>query len=205
METFSMLLALCEGNPPVTGGFPSQRPVMWSFDIFLDVCLNKQLSKHSTCQWVEMPLHWLWRHCNDILWTHKRQPVYQPWDTWCPGAMVVSSLETTGPVTIQHQSTCFTNILFLYLWMNFNIFWIRQFLASHIRQGILKYRHKFALSLNWKCHFVKRFFIDCTISFFVPFWLRLVQLVTKISLKLWHFHFIVISWWIIKGILYVTS
>ena len=25
METFSTLLALCEGNPPVTGGFPSQK------------------------------------------------------------------------------------------------------------------------------------------------------------------------------------
>ena len=36
METFSALLALCEGNPPVTdvtGGFPSQRSVTrrWSF------------------------------------------------------------------------------------------------------------------------------------------------------------------------------
>ena len=27
METFSVSLALCEGNPPVTGGFPSQRLV----------------------------------------------------------------------------------------------------------------------------------------------------------------------------------
>ena len=27
METFSDLLALCDGNPPVTGGFSSQRPV----------------------------------------------------------------------------------------------------------------------------------------------------------------------------------
>ena len=27
METFSALLALCEGKPPITGGFPSQRPV----------------------------------------------------------------------------------------------------------------------------------------------------------------------------------
>ena len=26
METLSALLALCEGNPPVTGGFPPQRP-----------------------------------------------------------------------------------------------------------------------------------------------------------------------------------
>ena len=34
METFSALLALCEGNPPVTGGFPSQRPVARSVDVF---------------------------------------------------------------------------------------------------------------------------------------------------------------------------
>ena len=34
METFSMSPALCEGNPPVTGGFPSQRPVKQSFDVF---------------------------------------------------------------------------------------------------------------------------------------------------------------------------
>ena len=32
METLSALLALCEGNPPVPGGFPSQRPVIQSFD-----------------------------------------------------------------------------------------------------------------------------------------------------------------------------
>ena len=34
MEAFSALLALCEGNPPVTGWFPSQRPVTRSFDVF---------------------------------------------------------------------------------------------------------------------------------------------------------------------------
>ena len=32
----SALLALCEGNSPVTGEFPSQRPVTRSFDIFYD-------------------------------------------------------------------------------------------------------------------------------------------------------------------------
>ena len=40
METFSALLALCfvrDGNPPVTGGFPSQRPVTRSFDVFFDL------------------------------------------------------------------------------------------------------------------------------------------------------------------------
>ena len=37
METFSTLLALCEGISPVTGEFPSQRPVTRSFDVFLSV------------------------------------------------------------------------------------------------------------------------------------------------------------------------
>ena len=40
METFSSSLVLCEGNPPVTGGFPSQRPVTWSFDVILDLRPN---------------------------------------------------------------------------------------------------------------------------------------------------------------------
>ena len=35
METFSALLALCAGNSPVTGEFPSQRPVTRSFDVFI--------------------------------------------------------------------------------------------------------------------------------------------------------------------------
>ena len=32
---FSALLALCAGNSPVTGEFPSQRPVTRSFDVFV--------------------------------------------------------------------------------------------------------------------------------------------------------------------------
>ena len=34
VEIFSALLALCEGNLPVTRGFPSQRPETRSFDVF---------------------------------------------------------------------------------------------------------------------------------------------------------------------------
>ena len=45
METFSAFLALCEGNPLVTGGFPALKPVMQSFDVFFDLCLNKRWSK----------------------------------------------------------------------------------------------------------------------------------------------------------------
>ena len=33
MKTFSSLLALCDGNPPVTGGFPSQKPVTRIYDV----------------------------------------------------------------------------------------------------------------------------------------------------------------------------
>ena len=47
METFSALLALCEGNPPVNGGFPSQGPETRSFGIFFHLRLNKRLSKQS--------------------------------------------------------------------------------------------------------------------------------------------------------------
>ena len=47
--------------------FPSQRPVMGNFDVFFDLCLNKQLSKQVRHQWFEMPLHSLSCHCNDPL------------------------------------------------------------------------------------------------------------------------------------------
>ena len=67
METFSALLAHCEGNPPVTGGFPSQRPVKQSFNIFFDLRLNKRLSKQSKRRWFETTSRPLWRHCNVTL------------------------------------------------------------------------------------------------------------------------------------------
>ena len=65
METFSVLLALCAGNSPVTSEFPAQRPVTGSFDVFFDLCLNKRLRKQSWGWWFETPLRSLWRHCND--------------------------------------------------------------------------------------------------------------------------------------------
>ena len=40
MEAFSALLALCEGNSPVTGEFPTQRPVTQSLDVFFDLHLE---------------------------------------------------------------------------------------------------------------------------------------------------------------------
>ena len=49
---------LC-GNSPVPGEFPSQRPVTRSFDVFVDLPLNKR--RH---RWFETPSHRLWRHSN---------------------------------------------------------------------------------------------------------------------------------------------
>ena len=40
MEAFSVLLALCVGNSPVTGEFTSQRSVMRNFDVFFDLHLE---------------------------------------------------------------------------------------------------------------------------------------------------------------------
>ena len=63
METFSALLALCEGHSLVTGEFPSQKPVTRSFDVFFDLHLNKRLSKQSWSWWFATPSRPLWRHC----------------------------------------------------------------------------------------------------------------------------------------------
>ena len=64
METYSALLAICSGNSPVAGEFPTQRPVMRNFDAFFDLRQNKRLSKQSWGWWFETPSHPLCRHCN---------------------------------------------------------------------------------------------------------------------------------------------
>ena len=49
---------------PVTGEFPSQRPVTRRFDFFFNLRLNKRLSKQSWGWWFETPAGSLWRHSN---------------------------------------------------------------------------------------------------------------------------------------------
>ena len=71
METFSALLALCAGNSPITGEFPTERPVMRSFDVFFDLRLNKRLSKQRRGWWFETSLWSLWRHCNGMKWKYQ--------------------------------------------------------------------------------------------------------------------------------------
>ena len=72
METFSALLTLFQGNPPATGGFPSQGPVTRSFDVFFDLRLHmdKRLSKQWRRRWFETPSRSSWRQCNAKTWTN---------------------------------------------------------------------------------------------------------------------------------------
>ena len=46
------------------GEFPAQRPVTRSFDVFVDLRLNKRLSKQPWGWWFEAPSWSLWRQCN---------------------------------------------------------------------------------------------------------------------------------------------
>ena len=64
MKTFSALLAICAGNSPVPGEFPTQRPVTRSFDVYFDLRPNKRLSKQSWGWWFETLSCSLWRHRN---------------------------------------------------------------------------------------------------------------------------------------------
>ena len=75
METFPMLLALFEGNPPATGGFPSQRQVTRSLDVFFDLHLNKQMKKQPKRRRFETPSHLSLRHCNEF--RHDLSYLYQ--------------------------------------------------------------------------------------------------------------------------------
>ena len=94
METFSALLALCAGNSPVTGEFPSQRPVMRSFDVFFDLRLNRPLSKQSWSWWFETPSSSLWRHRNG---DNTSEHCHSLQECWCPtpAVAVVVILFTT--------------------------------------------------------------------------------------------------------------
>ena len=81
METFSALLAFCAGNSPVTGEFPTQRPVTRSFYVFFDLRLNQQLSKRWKRRWFETPSCSLWRHCNVTFLKWQSKTYHNVWNT----------------------------------------------------------------------------------------------------------------------------
>ena len=71
---FRVTAPLC-GEFPVTGEFPSQRPVTRSFGVFYDLRLNIRLSKQSWGWWFETPSRPLWRHSNENRMFSSREPM----------------------------------------------------------------------------------------------------------------------------------
>ena len=80
MESFFALLAICAGNSPVPGEFPTQRPVTRIFDVFFDLRLNKRLSKQSWGWWLETLSRPLLRH-RDAIVTSSTEREQSEWDT----------------------------------------------------------------------------------------------------------------------------
>ena len=72
METFSVLMAICDGNSPVPGEL---RPVMRIFDVCFDLRLNKSLNKHSWGWWFETLSRPLWRHRNEALKYNQKKTI----------------------------------------------------------------------------------------------------------------------------------
>ena len=63
MKTFSALLVLCVGNSPVTGDFPSPRPVTRSFVCIFYLRMNKRLGKNRDAD--DLRRHRAqWQFCN---------------------------------------------------------------------------------------------------------------------------------------------
>ena len=157
MVTFSALLALCAGNSPVTGGFPSQRPVTRSFDVFFDLRLNKRLSKQSRCWWFETPLCSLWRHSLVMYpkfvlhldYTHSHNPCLTHWDQVthiCVSKLTIIGSEN-GLSPDRRQAIIWTNAGILLLWplrTNFSEILIEiytfSFKKMHLKMSSAKWR-----------------------------------------------------------------
>ena len=72
METFSALLALCEGNHRSLADSPyKKKPVMRSFDVFFDLRLNKRWTDNRDSSDYYTPSRSLWHHCNVMTYVRK--------------------------------------------------------------------------------------------------------------------------------------
>ena len=65
METFSALLAVCDRNSPVTGEFPSKRPVTWIYVSFICAWINGWINSPEAGDWRRYRAHYdvtvMWR------------------------------------------------------------------------------------------------------------------------------------------------
>ena len=80
-------------NPSTTGGVSSLRPMTQSFDVFVELCLNKWLSKQSTHRWLETQSRSSWRHCNATAEIWRCRKTFRRWCAgprvyWWPGSLM---------------------------------------------------------------------------------------------------------------------
>ena len=98
METFSVILALCAGNSPVT------RALVLSS---ITLCPNKWLSKQSWGWWFETPLCSLWHHCNFItIFLLNRLWVWLYWSCSPFGKISIGSFNWSV-LTPSHHNQCY--------------------------------------------------------------------------------------------------
>ena len=113
-----------------TGKFSTQRPVVQSFDVFFDLCLNKRLSKQSSGWWFETP------SCSSCsLWCHCNGTVLFRWQafTWATdGQELQHHVATTDHTDLTHlpldkMAAILANDNFKYIFLNENdriLIWI---------------------------------------------------------------------------------
>ena len=104
IETFSASLALCKGNPPVTGGFPSQRSQQYGAFV---LCLPEEIVEET----VELPVIWLamapmW--CQVVTDRHKTMKIHSKIGVkltplWMPSDMNNTSLHRHLTPLFTHQ------------------------------------------------------------------------------------------------------
>ena len=101
VETVPPLLALCAGKSPVTGEFPTHRPVTRNIEVLFDLHLNKRLSKQSLDWWFETPSRPSWRHWMTTL----------PYN-YSMGYNVLTPRDFIGSLhTLTAPTMCYANVL----------------------------------------------------------------------------------------------
>ena len=120
METFSALLAICAGNSPVPGEFPTQRPVTRSIDVFFDLRLNKRLSKKSWGWWLgRYRAHYdgiVMEFCytNTVIGWHEIPHAISYWAQMTNALVLLNSYARTNSPVINHPW-----FITEYWWCNF--------------------------------------------------------------------------------------
>ena len=95
IKTFSALLALCEGNPPVNGGFPSQRASKAE-----NVCL--MCASKTVKQTVKIPVIW---DAIPFIVTSLMYNVKQATLMWCAvwGSCIIPQIDVRGTAYMRYH------------------------------------------------------------------------------------------------------